>query len=71
MIILDDHDDIAPLGSYLNNLMIFKGASQATQSILQRLVRRLTRFTVKLSLDQTHEKLNQVMKDLKLQYKQV
>lgn len=55
----------------LSQIDLTQGASQATQSILQRLVRRMTRFLIKKSLEQAQEKLQTVLTEQKLQFKQV
>ena len=53
----------------LSQLDLTQGASQATQSILQRLVRRLTRFLVKLTFDDCNHKIMEYLKENKLRYK--
>ena len=50
---------------------IYQGASQATQNILQSLVRRMTRFLVKLSLKQAQGQIEAILTELKLHFKQV
>ena len=49
----------------------YQGASQATQNKFNRLVRRLTRFLVKMELTKAEKKLCTILNKLKLPFTKV